>query len=116
MPSTRLIMPCGSWSAINNINTAANTAKGTSTQVVVLFMFRGTKMAVIPRIANILKMLLPNILPSANAELPFIDDTVLTTNSGVEVPNATTVRPMTMADIFSLCARAAPPSTSILAP
>lgn len=41
---------------------------------------------------------------------------ILTTNSGADVPNDTTVRPITILDIFNLLAMEAAPSTNKSAP
>jgi hypothetical protein len=41
-------------------------------------------------------MLLPIIFPIAMSLDPFIDAVKLTANSGLEVPNATTVKPITI--------------------
>ena len=110
------MIPAGSPFANIRIRTAASTASGISIHVVDLLIPIGTNKAVTPRIAMMLNMLLPRTLPNASAELPSIDEMIFTTSSGVEVPKATTVRPITIFGTFSRWASAAPPSTSKLAP
>ena len=93
-PSARVMIPAGSPFANIRIRTAASTASGISIHVVDLLIPIGTNKAVTPRIAMMLNMLLPRTLPNASAELPSIDEMIFTTSSGVEVPKATTVRPV----------------------
>jgi hypothetical protein len=50
------------------------------------------------------------------SELPFIADDTLTVSSGVEVPKATMVRPITMDGILNRLAMEAAPSVSPFAP
>ena len=50
----------------------------------------------IPTINNILKMLLPTILPIAISALPFLAAVTDVNNSGRDVPKATTVSPMNL--------------------
>src|SRR3989344_1881722 len=69
-----------------------------------------------PRISRILAMLLPRILPMAIWLLPWKLANRLTNNSGVEVPNATMVRPMAKSEILNLLAMEDAPSTSQSAP
>ncbi len=52
-------------------------------------------MAEIPRIRSVFEIFDPIILPNAIPELPFMLASILTTNSGAEVPKATIVRPIT---------------------
>ena len=56
----------------------------------------GAKAAETPTISIVLKMLLPTTLPTARSGVPFIADTRLTKNSGIDVPIATTVSPITI--------------------
>ena len=76
----------------------------------------GLKSAEMPRTRAMLHMLLPTTLPTAIMLLDFTAETTLTTNSGVEVPKATTVNPMTMGVIPRLRARLDDPFTSHSAP
>ena len=63
-----------------------------------------------------LKMLLPTMLPIAISELPFNADETLTVSSGVDVPKATMVSPITMAGILNRLAMDAAPSVNPFAP
>ena len=58
----------------------------------------------------------PRILVIANSVVPCPTDTILTTNSGIEVPKATTVSPMTKSLTPERLATAEAPSTSQSAP
>ena len=69
-----------------------------------------------PRIRSIFAILLPKIFPIAISVLPFILAKIFTKSSGIEVPKATIVKPMTMFEIFNLLAIEAEPSTNRLAP
>src|SRR5690606_38396210 len=60
--------------------------------------------------------LLPITFPSTISELPLEDAKTFTTNSGAEVPKATTVRPITILEIPILAARLEAESTSLSAP
>ena len=62
----------------------------------------GNSSADTPTIIRILKILLPMTLPKAIDDVPFTAEAKLTKNSGADVPNATTVSPMTICDILSL--------------
>jgi hypothetical protein len=68
--------------------------------------------AEIPNISSILAMFDPTTLPKAIAVLPDKALVTETTSSGVDVPNATTVNPITIGLIFSFRATADAPSTS----
>ena len=70
----------------------------------------------IPSIINRLKLLLPTMLPSTMSEYPFIEPIIFTTNSGAEVPNETTVKPIAKSEILYFLAKAEAPSTSQFAP
>ncbi len=61
-------------------------------------------------------MLLPTILPMAIAAFPWRLALRLTNNSGVEVPKATTVSPITRSETCNRRARDEAPSTSQPAP
>jgi hypothetical protein len=69
-----------------------------------------------PRINKIFAVLLPSIFPIAKSVLPVNDATMFTTNSGAEVPNETTVKPITMLDTFNRWAMEDAPSTNQWAP
>ena len=55
-------------------------------------------------------------LPNASSALPLIAAITLTTNSGADVPNATTVKPITKSEIPKRFATADAPSVKALAP
>ena len=61
-------------------------------------------------------MLEPKIFVMARSVDPSATDTIFTTNSGIEVPNATTVKPMTKSDMPKRLAMADAPSTRKSAP
>ena len=63
-----------------------------------------------------LMMFEPKILVIAKSVEPSATDTMFTTNSGIDVPNATTVRPITKSLIPNRLAIADAPSTSQSAP
>lgn len=69
-----------------------------------------------PRIIKILKILLPIMLPSAIWVLFVMLALRFTKNSGIDVPNATTVKPMTKLETLSLFAKDDAPSTKRCAP
>lgn len=91
-------------------------ASGISFVNVPLVIVIGATTAVTPTIIKILKMLLPTTFPIESSALPLIADTILTVNSGAEVPKATIVRPITSDDMLNLLANAAAPSVKKLAP
>ncbi len=62
-----------------------------------------------PKIRKIFMMLEPSILPMAKSLLPFKEANTLMTNSGNEVPKATTVRPITKGDKLALMPRETDP-------
>jgi hypothetical protein len=57
---------------------------------------RGSTTALMPRMSAMLQMFDPMMLPIARASSPAIAEKKLMTNSGIEVPSATTVRPTTI--------------------
>lgn len=67
----------------------------------------------IPRIQKILKIFEPTIFPTAISLCPFRAETIEVTSSGIDVPIATIVRPMTLSDIPNICAILTAPSTNI---
>ncbi len=69
-----------------------------------------------PRISRIFAMLLPRILPIAISVVPLNDAITLTTNSGIDVPNATIVRPIISVETLNLFASEDEPSTKKSAP
>src|SRR3989338_2306231 len=73
-------------------------------------------MADIPKMSRIFAILLPKIFPMAMSVFPFILAKMLTMSSGVEVPNATMVSPMTRDDMPNFFAMEDAPSTSQSAP
>ncbi len=83
---------------------------------VALFTKRGVITAEIPRIRSVLVIFEPIILPSAMPELPRRPAMVLITSSGMEVPKATTVKPITKEEMPNFLATEDDPSTSISAP
>ena len=65
---------------------------------------------------KILKILEPTMLPSDTSSTPAMDADILTAASGNEVPNATTVNPMTKLDTLKNFAIDDAPSTNKSAP
>ena len=59
-----------------------------------------------------LAMFEPITFPIAIPALPFMDDVMLTSSSGADVPNATIVIPITKGEMRNLRASATPPFTS----
>jgi hypothetical protein len=66
----------------------------------------------IHKIKNTFEILLPKILPIAIAAFPLMLANIFTTNSGIEVPKATIVSPITIEEILALLATETEPSTS----
>jgi len=69
-----------------------------------------------PSINNIFTILLPTMLPIAISVLPLRADNMLITNSGVDVPMDTMVRPMTKSGILNRFANDEAPPTKRCAP
>ncbi|MEY4069228.1 MAG: hypothetical protein RLZZ332_1564 [Actinomycetota bacterium] len=69
-----------------------------------------------PRMKRMLKVLLPTTLPRATSALPERAPLIDTAISGALVPNATTVRPMTIGATPNLAATDEAPRTSHSAP
>ena len=69
-----------------------------------------------PKTSAMLQMLLPMTFPTAIMLLSLTEDTTLMTNSGADVPKATTVKPITIGDKPMLLARLDEPLTSMPAP
>jgi hypothetical protein len=73
--------------------------------------------AATPRITKVLIILLPIILVKAMSVVFESKEAIkFTTNSGVEVPKATTVSPITKSDTLNLLANPEAPSTKKCAP
>ena len=72
--------------------------------------------AVVPMTNRILKILLPTMLPTAIAELPFLAAVTEVTSSGRDVPNATIVRPIKRSLNPNILAKAVAPLTVTLLP
>ena len=94
----------------------AITAKGISLRTVVRKMVIGATSDATPTMSKVLKTLLPTTLPTAKSGVPFTADTRLTQNSGIDVPIATTVRPIIICGIHNRSAMPTAPSVSLSAP
>ena len=81
--------------------TEASTAKGISRLTVIRKIAIGATIAVHPTMRSVLKILLPTTFPTAKSGVPLMADSKLTKNSGIEVPAATIVNPMTICGIPS---------------
>ncbi len=92
--------------------TEATIAIGMSLLTVVRWMVMGATIAATPTMSNTLKMLLPTMFPMARSGVPFMADTMETKNSGIDVPIATIVRPMTICGIPSFVAKPTAPFVS----
>ena len=69
-----------------------------------------------PRMSRMFAMLLPTTLPMDRSVDPVAADVTDTASSGMDVPNATTVSPMTSGEMRHLPAIPAAPSTKKSAP
>ncbi len=96
--------------------TTASSAKGISFHVVVRCTVRGITSAHVPKIRRMFAILLPIMFPIAISAEPASADCRETTSSGVEVPNATIVSPITRSDIPKRLAIEPAPSTKKSAP
>ena len=94
----------------------ASTAKGMSLRTVVFKMVMGNTRAATPTMSNVLKILLPTTFPTAKSGVPLRAETKLTQNSGIEVPMATIVNPITICDTFIRSASETAPSVRRSAP
>ena len=99
-----------------NSTTSDKIPNGTSFQAVPGFTTSGRIIAAIPSTKNMLEILLPKILPIAISDDPDAAENKLITNSGAEVPKATTVRPITIGEIPNRFANEAAPFTKISPP
>ena len=111
--SSLLISP--SRHIINN-KADATSAKGISFLTVVSIIVIGATNADTPTMSKALKMLEPTILPTAKSDVPFNAEIKLTQNSGILVPIATIVNPITICGIFIFSATATAPSVKRSAP
>ena len=91
-------------------STIANSMKGMSTRIIVRFDGKGQISDVTPRIKAILAMFDPATFPIAKPDEPTHAACVDTNSSGIDVPNPTTVIPMTIALSFARWAIATAPS------
>lgn len=94
----------------------ARREKGISFQTVELCTGRRDRTLVTQRMRRMLAIFEPTIFPRAISLLPFILARTLTVSSGMEVPKATTVRPMTRLEIPNFFALDAEPETRKSAP
>ena len=101
-----------------NTSSSAVTAikKGISIQRVEARRLRVVIQAVTPRISRMFRILLPTTLPMAMPGVLSMAAVTLTAASGILVPMATMVRPMTSWGIFRRRASPAAPSTNQSAP
>ena len=76
-----------------NIKTE-NKVKGIPFLTTIDLTFISMKNAIIPKTKSIFAILLPIIFPKAMSEVPFIDENILILNSGRDVANARTVKPI----------------------
>jgi hypothetical protein len=95
---------------------AAKRLSGISFNTVFFNIVSGKIKEETPRIKKMLKILLPITFPIAISEFPVYAAYVLTINSGADVPNATTVKPITIFGIPYFFAKDDAPSTRRLAP
>ena len=101
---------------MSNKATEATMAKGISFFTVAGSIIMGVTKAAQPTINKVLKMLEPTTLPTAMSGVSFKADMKLTKNSGIDVPIATIVSPITICDICIRSAIATAPSVSLSAP
>ena len=94
--SKRLISASSPLTIIIKRTILAMRANGISLRTVVFGMVIGATIAAHPTISMELKMLLPTTLPTAKSDVPLIAETNDTQNSGMDVPKATIVKPMTI--------------------
>ena len=96
--------------------TDASRAKGMSSRTVLFRMVMGATIAVIPTMRRELKIFDPTTFPTARSAVPFSADTRLTQNSGIDVPIATMVSPMTNCGMRNRSATPTAPSVRRSAP
>ena len=78
--------------------------------------FSGFNIATAPRISSKLHILLPITFPTNISVLPVVEEIIVTTSSGREVPKATIVRPIKISWILSYFAIQLAPFTKVSAP
>ena len=88
------------------------SAKGISFRTVFFCARRGKIAEETQRISKIFAILLPIIFPIARSVFHWREENILTASSGVDVPKATIVSPMTIGGILNLKAREDAPDTS----
>ena len=98
------------------IITEAAMAKTRSFLTVCFITLIGATIAATPTMSISLNTLLPTTVPTAISAVPLSADTKLTQNSGIDVPRATTVRPITIWGTPSFEAIPTEPSVSRSAP
>jgi hypothetical protein len=113
MPS---VLPIMELKDSNNRNAEMISITGISRLMTAPVVFTGWNTAVKPSTRAMLQILLPMTLPKAIMLLPLTAETRLTTSSGADVPNATTVNPITIGVSPMLPASADDPRTSQPAP
>lgn len=96
--------------------TDASIEKGTSRRMVTGDMVMGAMAAAHPAMRRVLKMFEPMTFPTARSLVPLSADMKLTQNSGIEVPMATMVSPMTTCETCARSAMATAPSVRKSAP
>ncbi len=96
---------------IKNKNKIVNKVKGIPFLTIFFLTLTLIINAVIPNINRIFAILLPIILPKDMSVVPFIEENILTTNSGNDVPNAITVKPRIRGFIFISFPKFDDPST-----
>lgn len=79
-----------------SISRDATTANGMSRFTLDRFTMMGATRAEQPTMSSVLRVFEPTTLPTARSGVPFSADTMLTQNSGIDVPMATMVSPMTI--------------------
>ncbi len=90
---------------------APSNANGISFHTVPLDIERDLMQAVSPRIRSMFAIFDQTMFHNTSSLAPLRLPTILTTNSGAEVPNATIVNPITRSDIRSFFASDDAPST-----
>ena len=79
-----------------SIKSDANTANGISRRTLDRFTMMGATSAEQPTMSSVFSVFDPTTLPTARSGVPFRADTILTHSSGIEVPIATMVKPITI--------------------
>ena len=113
-PSQRAMVRSGAMAPSSS--TAARMDSGQSRRSSVLSITSGQTAADRPATISRLKMFEPTTLPTAISFAPRRAAVTLTASSGMDVPNATMVRPISSGDTPSLRASADAPATNLSAP